>query len=790
MFYTLDQWLELEAFESENQEGNGQDEKEEEEEFFDLPCGQDTGGTASEEEDLIIEGFLSGFPRGGAGGAATNARKRQISQLVEMLRNWGEDYEASQETSGGDISRAIEELKGKIEAWGASPPSKNEVVNMLQEMIKQLQKDNGADGNTAKGKGKGEGNSSSSFQLHGQSFFDALKRRQGESALKGKAKGRSRGSKKGMAEGVGDLPKFDIRRAFPGLNFGTWQAAQLSLEAAEAPAHNLIQCRDAHQILLFQDMGKLITIKEKIFLFAGASPGDPDVPGGKKVLLPYLGNIALREAWIGLISGEDVGDSYGTLPKKSEVKAPAKTASTTLRINAALDFIEKTLKDQILRSPSLALAAAQIAECVGEAKTFKWSTSAHRMLSGYVSFDSVEIEEVMSHSGRNGIFFQRLAVHVSTQPEVEWITPNDKESNAAYLKRCLEMSKKIGSHLTYRRGGGSCIGVVHDKILDKNRHWCLYGLDSAYGPSSVMELLQSLQWEVQYRPSAPQGRNRPWLFFGKPASEDGVERALDYSYELEDKEGIKQFVRISVHQRRKKEEAEALDIRPHWWDPTQKFEAEIAPTVMEISQDSNGSPAKTSPMKKKQKLDGFDPAKPGPGQFPLINLGGSGDCGWRCLSYSLAAANTKCWKDSPDEEKKFVGKIKEVAGLLRTQVVHSLLGRTEWEESWAMDNKATELTEGGAVASNVIDFKTSLARENRWICGLTISEASKIKKLNVVIFEWIGKAWKRTGLVLAKDTNPQKFKTAVLVLDRGHYWAVRTSVVPDEWLDCNGVVWC
>ena len=640
-------------------------------------------------------------------------------------------------------------------------------------------------GNGNKGKGKGADESGSGSQLHRQSFYSALQKRQEENASKGKAKGRSRGAKKGMAEGIGDLPKFDIKRAFPGLSFGTWQ-----IEAAEQPSHTLIQCRDAHQIHLFQDMGKLINIKDKIFLFAGASPGDPEVPGGKKVLLPYLGNIALREAWIGLINGAEVGDSYGTLPKKSEVKAPAKTATTTLRINAALDFIQQPLKDQILRSPSLALAAAQIAECVGEAKTFKWSTSAHRMLSGYVSFDSSKVEEVMSHSGRNGIFFQRLAVHVSTQPEVDWISPAEQETNAAYLDRCLLDSKKINSFLTYRRGGGACIGVVHKQLLDKCRHWCLYGLDSSYGPTCVSELLKSLQWEVPHRPSAPQGRNRPWLFYGKLATDAAGERALDYSYELEGKDSVKQFLRITVHQRRKKEEAEALDVRPHWWDPTQKFEAEIAPTVMEISQDSNGSPSKTSPLKKKQKLDGFDPAKPGPGQFPLVNLGGSGDCGWRCLSYSLAAANTKCWKDSPDEEKKFTSKIKEVAGLLRTQVVHSLLGRTEWEDSWAMDNKATELTEGGPVASNVIDFKASLAREHRWICGLTMSEASKIKKLNVVIFEWIGKAWKRTGLVLAKDTNPQKYKTAVLVLEAGHYWAVRTCSVPDEWLDCNGVVWC
>ena len=200
---------------------------------------------------------------------------------------------------------------------------------------------------------------------------------------------------------------------------------------------------------------------------------------------------------------------------------------------------------------------------------------------------------------------------------------------------------------------------------------------------------------------------------------------------------MKQFLRITAHQRKKKEEAEALDVKPHWWDPTQRFEPEIAPTVMEVSQESNGSPVKVSPAKKKAKKAGVDPSMPGPGQFPLVNLGGSGDCRWRCLAFCLAAANTKCWKDNPAEEKNFTSKIKEVAGLLRNQAVHSLLGRTDWEQAWAKDDRATELTEDGKAAENVTDCKKSLARENRWICGLTISEVSQIKKLNVVIFEWV-----------------------------------------------------
>lgn len=65
----------------------------------------------------------------------------------------------------------------------------------------------------------------------------------------------------------------------------------------------------------------------------------------------------------------------------------------------------------------------------------------------------------MSQSERNGIFFQRLAVHVSTQPEVDWISSAETETNAAYLERCLLEAKKINSYLTYRREG-ACIGCA------------------------------------------------------------------------------------------------------------------------------------------------------------------------------------------------------------------------------------------------------------------------------------------------------------------------------------------
>lgn len=62
-------------------------------------------------------------------------------------------------------------------------------------------------------------------------------------------------------------------------------------------------------------------------------------------------------------------------------------------------------------------------------------------------------------------------------------------------------------------------------------------------------------------------------------------------------------------------------------------------------------------------------------------------------SLRLIPTNLGClahgWKGSLGDEQKSVSKIGEVAGLLRTQTIHSLLGRNDWEASWARDDPRT-----------------------------------------------------------------------------------------------------
>ena len=147
LFMGADLWLEQFPSLSQEIEGKDKDEYDQEEEIFhDLPfeeeqeCVESPCWYDEEETNSIIDGFLHfGFPRGGAGGAASSGRKRQVSQLVELLQQWGETYAetpASQDDDG--VPAVIKELQGRINSWSNAPPSKAEVIEHLKKVVASL----------------------------------------------------------------------------------------------------------------------------------------------------------------------------------------------------------------------------------------------------------------------------------------------------------------------------------------------------------------------------------------------------------------------------------------------------------------------------------------------------------------------------------------------------------------------------------------------------------------------------------------------------------------------------
>ena len=419
------------------------------------------------------------------------------------------------------------------------------------------------------------------------------------------------------------------------------------------------------------------------------------------------------------------------------------------RINIALDFLDLTTKTMVIGAPHQALHLIGAKDLLAEAKTFRWQSGAHRMITGYVAVPGDKVLDFMKLSGNAGIFLQRLAAD-GPAPEVEWLKWNEKQPHAEDLKQALEQAKAKNSYLAYRRGGGDCIGIVVEGLLHKFRLWEVWGIPTDFGPSTVCQILGELKWEIHNRPTPPLSKSRPWIFHGRPAE---TTDSVSYSYDINSADGKLKFLRITMHHKHRKVEEEVQTMPGHWWDaaseltitPTVRYAPEVAPTLVDTQME--GTEDTTSPLKKRSRTE--EPKfRCGPGGLPVIDLGGYGDCGYRCLAYGIACCNTKEWAGDVEAEKKFTGKVHELGQILRTQVVHQLLNVDgSWKASWSPDPAATTRTEGGTVATDISSFEMALRREQRWICGLTMQTACSLKRVNAVIWEWKEGSWCRTACV-------------------------------------------
>ena len=424
-----------------------------------------------EDSEGIIHCFLQGWShlRGGAGAAAVNAKKRQVNE-------------------------AMQELQRQFQNWTEETPTRDSLLQSLMKVIEVLQGKSGK-GDMSRDRGTRdlevavEERSDGSSHLHGQSFYQAMQamRQQQMERDSGKKPGPKK-PKKSSGKGTSELPRFDLKRSFPDLEILSWQNLQQMMEQGDAPSGKVTLCKSPGQVIEFQDLATAGSIKADVVLVAASGEGDPQVPGGKIILLPFLGNIALKHAVVGKLGGEEVSRE-GLKPAKLQLQKGRKEQDVvTLRVNIALDFLSPEDKNKVILNPSHCLHLADVKGIVDEARTFQ-RVGAFRMVSGYVQIPTCKEEEFMKKSGTNAIFFQRLASNKLGQPEVAWLVWEDGMEPRAYLQKALQMAKTQDTYLAFRRGGGSCIGLISPVRIHKNRHWAVFGLGRFHGPSTVADLL-------------------------------------------------------------------------------------------------------------------------------------------------------------------------------------------------------------------------------------------------------------------------------------------------------------
>ena len=804
-----------------------EEDEEETEEVGSIECQSEHGTAETEdsaqhgEADEVLDNSMSSgrsyyaehYQRkagmqGGAGGASTTQNRKLTSALdalAEVVKSMGSTQHEAEEDSPEAVIGQIIKL---VQEWKEKTPTRSDMRAQLRRLHVLLEQDCRRQADPAASR-------EADPQQPKQSFYGEFVQRVREAQpTEGwKTKGSGKGGKKGKGKNnqkdgkaESSIPRFDLHRIWPAKAISTWQILEKELEAGKEPSGSVVIVENIDKMAEYQSLAAAHSLKRSVILVTKAGEEEPkNVNNPKVVWLPYLSNLALARAAVATTTGEPA-DVQGMEPIKKDKSGPPPEDLTTLRIVVDLWLIEEEKKRDYLREHPHASLHEMAKGKLKEIKTHGWVIGEH-VISGYCSLGAKEANIVLSMSGTSGVFTSRLRQDVAAQPPVTWIKVEEKESTSNYYRRVQQLAAESNVAIARRAGGGAFLGILKEDDSDRNRAWQVSGIPSFWGPQSVKAWLQECGWTVENAMRPPNGKFKTWAFQGRC---EGHGKQSQFAYELPYGEKV-HHITINHWQKKRvptKEEAEKEQkLRgSRWWSaddtdpieamelsPTLKFETAIADTAMdEESQDNNGkrtsTPEKAMVGSKKKKVDAPKPVLKGGSMGPegssLIDLGGSGECGWRALSCMIALHN------SPHKDLDAITeKVEVLATTLRAKTVSYLVQhRTRWQDSWVPDPAANSTTEAGEPAANLESFiSTVLKREKRWVCGLCLAGVSLLQGCTIVVWQYVGNAeqthlrefWRRAAIIKGKES--QKPIVIPVVLHYGHYYGLRYPALRRSW---------
>ena len=801
------------------------EEEEEDEQTFNESCydnEQDIEEAMTENEmDESFESIESGRSyyaefyerkaamQGGAGGGSTTQNK-QLTNALDALAAVVQNMAPTQPDD--DPEKVVEQIAKMVQGWKEKTPTRSDMRAQLRRLHVLLEQDCRRQADPAASR-------EADPQQPKQSFYGEFvqKVREEQPAEGWKTKGSGKGGKKGKGKDTNkggkaesSLPRFDLHRIWPAKAISTWQILEKELEAGKEPTGSVVIVENADKMAEYQSLVAAHSLSRVVIMVTKAGDAEPkNVNNPKVVWLPYLSNLALARAVVATTTGA-AAEVQGMDPIKQDKSGPQAEELITLRIVVDLWLIEEDKKRDYLREHPHASLHEMAKGKLKEIKTHGWVIGEH-VITGYCSLGVKEANIVLAMSGTSGVFTSRLRQDVAAQPPVTWVKVEEKESTFNYYRRVQQLAAENHVAIARRAGGGAFLGILKEDNSDRNRAWQISGIPSFWGPQSVKVWLQECGWTVENALRPPNGRYKTWAFQGRC---EGNGKQTQFAYGILNGEKV-HHITINHWQKKRvppKEEVEKEQkLRgSRWWSaddtdpieameisPTQKFEAKVADTVMdEETQDPAGKrasiPEKPLPGSKKKKVDTPKPVLKGGSMGPegssLLDLGGSGECGWRALSCMIALHN------SPHKDLDAITeKVDVLATTLRAKTINYLVQhRTRWQDSWTPDAAANTTTEAGEPADNLETFiNTVLRREKRWVCGLCLAGVSLLQGCTIVVWQYVGNAeqthmreyWRRVAIIKGKES--QKPVVIPVVLHYGHYYGLRYPALrrtwPKEW---------
>ena len=420
---------------------------------------------------------------------------------------------------------------------------------------------------------------------------------------------------------------------------------------------------------------------------------------------------------------------------------------------------------------------------------------------GYFKFPKKDVETLHGYSGWKAGFFQRV---FETNPEtpkvnIKWVQRTD-QTPSAYLAAVRTIAKKEKVGIVLRRGGRSNLGLLGVKSdVDMSllrRRWSARGVPYSWSPNDLKQVIEQESFRTVDEIVPPSHKGGIWTF---KAVWDGACKVLDLG------ENKQMMISPWVPHPPKKPRTQPLGGPKGWITRPAAAPQEISPTIPDEEEDENMEPpddpeqqskggnndavkrqvegkSSTSPLKKQQRTDTLKSGKgkkdtegTGPDNTAIWDLGGDGDCGYRCVTAVQAIRNKKT-------REQITQNVSSLALSLRTKTTWFLKSNNTWHGSWFADSEATVQTEDGEIPTDIPSYLDAVQRPKKWMDSFTCFAACNIVKSDIVVFKWMHGQW-----VFLQRFQPEENcsdEPIPLFLKDGHFTTLDPSFsMPQHWLN-------
>ena len=498
-------------------------------------------------------------------------------------------------------------------------------------------------------------------------------------------------------------------------------------------------------------------------------------------------------------------------PKKLDgcEKGSEEKALATFRVLIPKRFVTASTWDAALKKPVQLLAGA-LPDGLAF-RSYGWHRNQDAKEEAILGFVKIPLEEKDvpgSRSGWNSVLFQPILDSQQNRHEtpIKWI-PCTQKSSIEYFQEVKRQAQNQKVGIAIRRGGKNCLGLlgVKDESCPAElvrRRWIARYVPVHWNPQQFLEILQTKGWRTIDEIQPPNHKGGLWCFKATPPP--GCGEACEMSV------GSGKSVVFSPWFPKRPQPPKTVPLKSTFkgWvangpttEEVTKAEVqhdqkndEIGETQLDSqtqqdvdmgdgqqkrgAEDSPAKPAaKTIKLSSPQKGKGTSSPSLGPDNYQMWDLGGCGNCGFRCLAATMAYRNKK----PPDQ---ILTRIDTLALTLRSKCVTWLKKHNSWKDSWFVDADASNSTEDGPPATSVIEYLEVAQRPQKWLDSWMCQASCEVLQCPIIAWKFVRNKWVFFYHFIPESPSAKNNPPIALFLRAGHFTTLPADTkIPTEWLN-------